>query len=138
MRPTAEAAVLVALALAAGAIAALVHPELRNRREAALDDHEVRLEQIKTWKEPVVWVDARPEAAYREAHVPGAIHLEESDFDHDLAGLVAVWTPGQRIVVYCSAATCGSARSLAGRLREAGFPETYYLHGGWETWSAAR
>lgn len=138
MRIVAEATVLMALAVAAGAIAAFVHPELRNRSAAGLEDHEVRLEDIRNWKTPVVWVDARPEADFRQAHIPGAIHLEESDFDEELAGLVAIWTPDKRIVVYCSAVTCGSARSLAGRLREAGFPDTSYLHGGWETWSAAR
>jgi rhodanese-related sulfurtransferase len=45
------------------------------------------------------------------------------------------WSPGKKVVVYCSAASCNAARDVAKRLRdEAQLKDVFVLQGGWEEW----
>jgi hypothetical protein len=49
----------------------------------------------------VLWVDAQSAAAFSLSHIPGALPLTEEAWDAQLVSLLARWTPGKRIVVYC-------------------------------------
>lgn len=82
-----------------------------------------------------VWIDARTESEYETAHIPGAIHLAEDDWDGSLLRLMEVWVPGRTIVVYCSSADCGTSKRIAEALDGAlGGVEIYSLQGGWDAW----
>jgi len=82
-----------------------------------------------------VWVDARSEADFEAAHIPGSILLNEEDWDSGLLRLMEVWTPGRTIVVYCASLDCGTSKRIAEALDQAlGGAEIYSLHGGWEAW----
>lgn len=85
--------------------------------------------------ESILWVDARPEAAFLRGHVPGAVWLSEDDWSRGLMGLLEIWEPDQVIVVYCDGVACAASGQVAARLRdELGVDTVLVLEGGWEAW----
>ncbi len=99
------------------------------------DAHEVTLAQAKSWGDTALWIDARPKEQFAKAHVPGALLLNEDDFDELLPAVLAAWSPERRIVVYCSRKSCGASHAIAERLRnDAQLQNVYVLPGGWEEW----
>ena len=95
----------------------------------------VSVEQARAWGENVTWVDARPDADFARDHVPGALSLNEDRWNELLPQFLAAWSPGKKVVVYCSAESCDLAREAAERLRkEAQIPDVFVLKGGWEAW----
>lgn len=132
-----ECLVLALVAALPAALSVALHPELADRQRAGLPADAVRPAEVAAWSDAVLWVDTREAAAIARGHIPGAIAFDETAFSESLGGIVAAWEPGTRIVVYCDSTACARSRELVPRLREAGFPEVYYLHGGWEAWSAA-
>ena len=84
-----------------------------------------------------LWVDARSATAYAENHIPGAIHLDEVQWDLALATVLENWDGKQAIVVYCESLDCGTSADIAERLKEAlGFSDVHSLRGGWAAWEA--
>ena len=82
-----------------------------------------------------VWVDARPDEEFGRDHVPGAFSLNEDRWNELLPQFLPNWSPGKKVVVYCSAESCNAARDVAKRLREeAQLKEVFVLQGGWEEW----
>ena len=95
---------------------------------------EIRLLDAKVLD--VIWVDARKEADYEAGHIPGAILLNEDDWDNGLIRLMEQWLGNPRpIIIYCSDAGCGTSKRVAERLRR-DLPDTeiYSLKGGWNAW----
>lgn len=85
----------------------------------------------------VLWLDARSEADYQADHIPGALCLNEDNWDAGIMELMGAWLPAPRpIVIYCGSESCGTSQRIADRLREA-LPdaEIYSLKGGWDAWS---
>jgi len=99
----------------------------------------ISVEAAKTWGADAFWIDARPDADYEKGHVPGAISLNEDRWS-ELLNQFLQWTPGKRIVVYCSAESCNLAGDVARKLREeAKLPnEIRVLKEGWEGWLKAQ
>ena len=95
----------------------------------------VTVDQARAWGENVTWVDARPDEEFARDHVPGALSLNEDRWNELLPQFLAAWSPGKKVVVYCSAESCDLAREVAERLRkEAQLPDVFVLEGGWEAW----
>jgi rhodanese-related sulfurtransferase len=95
----------------------------------------VKIDQARAWGDSAIWVDARPEDEFSRDHVPGAIPLNEDRWNELLPQFLAAWSPGKKVVVYCSAQNCDLAREVAERLRkEAQLPDVFVLDGGWEAW----
>jgi rhodanese-related sulfurtransferase len=91
--------------------------------------------QARAWGENVIWVDARPDQDFARDHIPGALSLNEDRWNELLPQFLAGWSPGKRVVVYCSAESCDLAREVAERLRkEAQIQDVFVLEGGWEAW----
>lgn len=83
--------------------------------------------------ENLLWIDARSEAAFEESRYPGAVSLNEDNWDRQLGLVLESWEPGQAVVVYCEGDGCSSSRKLAQRLREGlGMEPVYWLVDGWE------
>ncbi len=83
--------------------------------------------------EGAVWVDARVDQDFESAHLPGALLLNEENWEFGFAPLLDVWVPGAPIVVYCSSESCLRSHHVAQRLRdELGVDDVYSLKGGWE------
>lgn len=94
---------------------------------------------VETHWDTILWVDARSAWEYDEDHMPGAVLLNEDDWEGGLERLFEVWDPGQILVVYCGAEACMTSRTVMLRLREElGEDSVYYLDGGWDAWQATR
>ena len=95
----------------------------------------VTVDQAKAWGDGAVWVDARPDDEFSKDHVPGALSLNEDRWNELLQQFLPKWSPDKKVVVYCSAQSCNTAREVAKRLRdEAELKDVFVLKGGWEEW----
>ena len=95
----------------------------------------VSVNQARSWGGNVIWVDARPDDEFARDHVPGALSLNEDRWNELLPQFLAAWSPGKKVIVYCSAQSCDLAREVAERLRkEAQLSDAFVLEGGWEAW----
>jgi len=104
-------------------------------RSAVPPSELVTVAQARAWGGNVIWVDARPDEEFARDHVSGAVSLNEDQWNELLPQFLAVWSPGKKVVVYCSAESCDLAREVAERLRkEAQIPDVLVLEGGWEAW----
>lgn len=133
-----EAVVIACIAGTAGAAAYHLHPlaPALYLNDEPLAADEVDLAAIaERWNGDVLWIDARPSAEYTASHVPGAIPLNEQDWDASLwEHADALLSSDKPIVVYCGAFACQASRKIADRLRTSvGLPEVYILRGGWKT-----
>jgi rhodanese-related sulfurtransferase len=95
----------------------------------------VTVDQARAWVDGAIWVDARPDEEFARDHVPGAFSLNEDHWNDLLPQFLPNWSPGKKVVIYCSAASCNAAREVAKRLRdEAQLTDVFVLQGGWEEW----
>ena len=120
---------ILALALVPALATGVWHP-----RRPAWQSDEVTLAAASAWQN-VLWVDARPDADFARAHIPGAVSLNEDRWDELLPGLLDHWDTTRKIVVYCSSLSCQTSHDVARRLREeVNLPNVFVLQGGWEAW----
>jgi rhodanese-related sulfurtransferase len=127
--------ILVALALAPGIGQAVYFRHKISWQSSIPPSELVTVDQARTWGENVIWVDARPDDEFARDHVPGALLLNEDRWNELLPQFLAAWSPGKKVVVYCSAQSCDLAREVAERLRkEAQVADVFVLEGGWEDW----
>jgi len=138
MQTLRETFLLVLVALAPAMLAVAFHPQLADRDRAGLEPGAVRLAEARQWQPDLLWIDARSAEHFAQEHVPGAILLNENNFDAGLGELLAAWQPGKHIVVYCSSVSCDTSQAVAERLRAAGLEDVHFLHGGWEAWQATQ
>ena len=134
-----QAVILAALAILPGAGEAIHFRGKISWRSAILPSESVTVDQARAWGENTIWVDARPDEEFERDHVPGAIALNEDRWNELLTQFLAVWSPGKKVVVYCSSLSCNASREVARRLRrEAQLPDVFVLEGGWEAWLKKR
>jgi len=96
---------------------------------------EITVLQARSLTGAVMWIDARPEEEFAAGHIPGAKLLSAEQWDSLLPQVLNAWTPGQKLIVYCSKQTCGASHEVARRLREeADLENVFVLEGGWEAW----
>jgi len=131
--------ILAAVALIPGVGEAVYFRHKISWRSAVLPSEMVTVDQARAWGGNVIWVDARPDEEFARDHVPGALSLNEDRWNELLAEFLAAWSPGKKIVVYCSSLSCNASREVARRLRrEAQLPDVFVLEGGWEAWLKKR
>lgn len=134
-----EALVLLCLALVPATVVAWIHPGERKSAWNQTEVVELSVEQAEAPGTQVLWVDARPEAAFAGRHVPGAHPLDEDRWEALLPGFMEAWRPGARVVVYCDGQSCDRSRDVARRLqRELQIDRVYVLKGGWAAWLHAQ
>jgi rhodanese-related sulfurtransferase len=130
-----QAAVLAAVAFLPAAGEAIYFRDKVSWRSAIAPSEMVTVEQAHAWGDTAIWLDARPDDEFASDHVPGAILLNEDRWNELLPQFLAVWSPGKKIIVYCSSLSCNASREVARRLRkEAQLPNVFVLEGGWEEW----
>jgi rhodanese-related sulfurtransferase len=130
-----QALILAAFALVPGMGEAVYFRHKISWRSAVPPSELVTIAQTRAWGQSVIWVDARPDAEFARDHVPGALSLNEDRWNELLPQFLAGWSPGKKVVVYCSAESCDLAREVAERLRkEAQISDVFVLKGGWEAW----
>lgn len=126
------------LAAAAAGLTAVLHPRQPVWEADVLRPGEVRLDMVLELPE-VLWVDARTRADFEQDHIPGAVLLNEEEWDTLLFDLFDAFTgnPERPIVVYCDGEQCQRSTKVAERLRaETGFDaiDIFVLKGGWSEW----
>ena len=133
-----EFGLLLLLAAVPALVTARWHPRRPAPAATGVPTLSVAAAQRLGATQAVLWIDARGESAYIRAHIPGAIRLNEDDWETLLPAIVADWSPGQPVVVYCDAQTCEASRDVAARLqRELSMQPVYVLEGGWAAWQTA-
>ena len=136
---------VILLSVAAGAAWATFQwhpraPALYALQEPLRDD-EVTVQQIQEqWKGQVLWLDARPRDQYYKEHVPGALMLNEQEFDAQLFELLGtLQTNTKPIIIYCSGQRCEASRNVREKLVPLiSGAEAFILKGGWPAWKAAQ
>jgi rhodanese-related sulfurtransferase len=127
--------ILAALALAPGVGEAIYFRDKISWQSSIPPSELVTVDRARTWGGNIIWVDARPDDEFARDHVPGALSLNEDRWNELLPQFLAGWSPGKKVVVYCSSLSCNASREVARRLRkEAQLPDVFVLEGGWEAW----
>lgn len=122
-----QAVALAALATLPAAGAWMLQPG----RTAAVVQEDGTIEPQRAEGLGALWVDARPRQEFDQAHVAGALPLNEDEWDASLPAVLEQWTPGRPLVVYCGGGACRASKEVAARLRDAGLSPVYVLRGGW-------
>jgi rhodanese-related sulfurtransferase len=105
--------------------------------EEPLRKDEVSMQVIQQrWQGKVLWIDARIQEQYDEAHIPGAVLLNEQHFEEQLFGLLdTLQTNTKPIILYCNAAKCDASRKILERLKQTlSIENAFVLKGGWNAW----
>jgi rhodanese-related sulfurtransferase len=134
-----QAVILIFLAAAAAWATHAWHPRAPALYlvQEALRDDEVSMQVIKErWNGEVLWIDARIQEQYDEAHIPGAVLLNEQHFEEQLFGLLdTLQTNTKPIILYCNAAKCDASRKILERLKQTlSIENAFVLKGGWSAW----
>jgi rhodanese-related sulfurtransferase len=87
-------------------------------------------EEVGTRPARVVVVDARGEPAWRQGHLPGAVHLPANDVAARAAGLIPA---GATVVTYCWGPGCNGATRAALAFARLGYAVKEMI-GGYEYW----
>jgi rhodanese-related sulfurtransferase len=134
-----QAVILAAIALAPCVGEAIYFRDKISWRSAIPPSESVTVDQARAWGDAAIWIDARPDEEFASEHVPGALSLNEDRWNESLPQFLAVWSPGKKVVVYCSSLSCNASREVARRLRkEAQLADVFVLEGGWEAWLKKR
>jgi len=132
---TRQAIMLAVLALLPAAGVAIYFRDKISWRSPVPPSELVNVDQARAWGQNAIWIDARPDEEFAHDHVPGALLLNEDRWNELLPEFLAAWSPGKKVVVYCSSLSCNASREVARRLRkEAQLPDVFVLEGGWEAW----
>ena len=127
----------LALVLALALVPALVSGawQLQWRKQEPLAPGEVRLATARMWSDKVQWVDARSRAKYERTHIPGALLLNEEEWDKLVGPFLDAWDADKTLIVYCDGGSCEASQAVAGRIRtELKIGGVYVLKGGWAAW----
>jgi thiosulfate sulfurtransferase len=89
---------------------------------------QINIEQARDLIGQATVVDIRDEASYNEAHIPGALHLNDQTIETFLTGA----DRSKPVICYCYHGF--SSQSAAGFLKSKGFEDVYSLIGGFEEW----
>ena len=132
-----QALILAALSLLPGIGQAIYFRDKISWQSSIPPSEMVSVDRAREWGDNAIWIDARPDDDFARHHVPGAISLNEDRWNELLPQFLAAWSPGKKVVVYCSAQSCDLAREVAERLRKTTQPpmeNVFVLEGGWEAW----
>lgn len=141
-----QSVLLLALAAVAGALVYRFHPnrpELYLTRDAAGPGEITVIEaKARATAGPVIWLDARHRPEYEASHIPGALLLNEYDWENLLIAAFPSITEapeGAPVIIYCDGQECAASRAVRDRLRQTplGDRELLILRGGWPAWQAA-
>jgi rhodanese-related sulfurtransferase len=84
----------------------------------------------------ILWVDARSKAKFESRHIPGALLLNQAEWESLVSNFYDYWQPGRRVVVYGEFGS-DNGHEVASRLREeSAIENVWVLKGGYEAWRA--
>lgn len=140
---TRQAFLLIVLSLIGATATHFFHPRAPAWYlvEEKLADDEVSLAVIaEKWKNDVFWIDARVSSQFEAGHVPGAVSLNEQNFDQSLFDLMATLQDLKKpIIFYCDSQKCDASRKVKEHLLESvPLENVFVLKGGWQAWQQAQ
>lgn len=127
----------LALVLALALVPAVVSGawQLAWQKEEPLAAGEVRLATAREWGERVQWVDARSRAKFERTRIPGALLLNEDEWDKLVGPFLDAWDPDKTLVVYCDGGSCEASHHVAARIRnDLMISGVLVLKGGFAEW----
>ena len=128
-----QLAIVLGLALLPALVSGAL--QLQWNAETPASHGEVTLVTVHNWGDHVLWVDARTRAKYERAHIPGAVLLNEDEWDKLVPAFLDAWDPDVPVVVYCDGGSCDASHAIAERLRkELKIEKVHVLKGGWSAW----
>ncbi|MEM9160204.1 MAG: rhodanese-like domain-containing protein [Verrucomicrobiota bacterium] len=131
MKGIVEALFILGLSLSLAWFVWFWHPNAPQFGEEGLEQS---IEEVLSW-EALTWVDARTLGEFEEDRIPGAILLNEEDWENLFGELMLVWDPEVPLVVYCESSACLRSHDAAKRLKEElGVENVYVLANGWKAW----
>jgi len=139
-----QAGVMAVLSVGAGFVSYHWHPQapaLYLYMEARAGDGEVALLKVREWEAAggVLWVDARVRSEYEKGHVPGAVLLNEQEWESLMFEAVEIFSRNEKpVVIYCDAQRCDASHRLAEKLRDLGQSDVWVLAGGWQAWMSGQ
>ncbi len=134
-----EVTFLLGLAAVCAAAVALFHPDRPPWNLPPPSADEISVGGALSLKGKPLWVDARSQALFQQAHIAGALLLNEDHWNSQLGAVIEQWEPGRVVVVYCGSQSCDASHAVAARLRRSiGIEPVYVLQGGWEAWQNAK
>ncbi len=138
-----EALFLIFLSVAGAAGTHFLHPRAPAwyLTESPLADDEVSMAMIaQKWKGDVQWIDARIAAEFEHDHPPGAISLNEQNFDQSLFDHIELLqTLTKPVVIYCDSEKCDASHKVREQLiTRLPLENVFVLKGGWQAWQQAR
>ena len=129
MKVLSQAVGLLLITLLISVAAYFARPDA-GRWDAA--ESEITVAEARTLTD-AIWIDARADDEFEAGHYPGALSLNEENWEQGFAPLLEVWRPEATLVVYCSSESCLRSHQVADRLRaELGVETAFALQGGWE------
>jgi rhodanese-related sulfurtransferase len=125
------------LILVALLLAALSWSFRKTRPTEPLGPGEVDLQTLRSMHAPdILWVDARSKAKFESRRIPGAVLLNQTEWEGLVSNFYDQWQPGYRVVVY-GEVDSDNGQEVASRLREeSGIENVWVLKGGYEAWRA--
>lgn len=147
-RAVREAALIVCLAVVAGAVAnarlvgRFFRGEFRSGEFVAAADPAVKFISQAEAEDlfaarSAIFVDSRTREDYLRGHIVGAASLPLKEFEPEMAREKIRVPFAATLVVYCEGGDCHSSIALARLLRKAGFQDVRIFEGGVEAWRAA-
>lgn len=91
-----------------------------------------RLKEMLDEKKDFTLVDARTKEEYQEAHIGGAVNIQEKSFDDQTALLPA--DRNALLVFYCNGVKCGKSKKVAAKARSAGYTNILVYSDGFPVW----
>jgi len=111
---------------------------LRKTRSAEpLAPGEIDLQTLSSMRAAdILWVDARFKAKFDSRHIPGALLLNQAEWESLASDFYDQWQPGRQVVVY-GEVDSDNGQEVASRLREeSAIENVWVLKGGYEAWRA--
>jgi len=84
-----------------------------------------------------LFVDARDQWDFAEAHIKGAINIPEFSFNPNNRKLAQI-PKNQILIIYCSGDACSVSKRLTSKLLELGYLKSYVYLGGMREWLEAK
>lgn len=113
-----------------------------NQKEASAQQNprykEIALAKAKErFDQGWLFVDARSQLSWKEAHIKGAICFPAGEFLQRITEFEKNYPKDTKMVVYCSGIGCSTSYFLAERLAERGYKNIEVFLGGWSEWVQA-
>jgi rhodanese-related sulfurtransferase len=143
MKTLLEAVLLLMLAALAAMGSYLLHPAAPALYAVAepLREDEVTVAQVQErWNGEVLWLDARPKEEFDKERIPGALLLNEQNFEALLLEtLDTLQTNTKPVIIYCSGQRCDASRKVKEKLTQVvALDVCLVLKGGFPAWKAAQ